>query len=387
MIVAMGMRDMVVVSAWAGGASLLVAGLGLVLLRRLRRRRLLTQLLALGTVTVVTTVTGIAVAAERMFLSSHDLSVLTVVIVVSSAVSVIAAVVLGRAFERSVAEVTGFASTLVDRGASGAAQPNPSLPYVTGELQSLASELASVSSQLDASRRRELALETARRELVAWVSHDLRSPIASVRAMAEALEEGVVDDAASVHRYHHAIRLESERLGSLVDDLFELSRISAGAIDTGQTFVPLVELVSEVLESVEPAAAAKGIAVVSPIDELPIALVPAADLRRVLHNLLDNAVRHTTTGGTILLGATADRSREMVEIEVSDQCGGIPASDLPRVFDVAFRGDAARTRDRSGGGLGLAIAKGLLEAHAGSIHVTNQPDGCRFVVNLPLIER
>jgi signal transduction histidine kinase len=379
----MPMNDILVTALLAGVASFVVAGIGLVALRRMRRRRLLSQLLAISTVTVVSAVAGIALAAQQMFLSSHDLSVLTVVLIVSSAVSVIAAVLFGRAFEKSAADVTGLASTLVDGSAHGV---RPAGRYVTGELQSLATELASVSAQLDASRRREKALESARRELVAWVSHDLRSPIASVRAMAEALEDGVVDDAASVHRYHHAIRLESERLGSLVDDLFELSRISAGAIDASQTFVPLVELVSEVLESVEPSAAAKGIGVVSPIDELPNALVPAADLRRVLHNLLDNAVRHTTAGGTILLGAVVDASGQNVELEVSDQCGGIPAADLPRVFDVAFRGDIARTRDRSGGGLGLAIAKGLLEAHAGSIHVANQADGCRFVVTLPLIE-
>jgi signal transduction histidine kinase len=378
----MPMNDILVTALLAGVASFVVAGIGLVALRGMRRRRLLSQLLAISTVTVVSAVAGIALAAQQMFLSSHDLSVLTVVLVVSSAVSVVAAVVLGRAFEKSVAEVAGLASNLIE----GSPSARSSGRFVTGELQSLATELSSVSAQLDASRRREKALESARRELVAWVSHDLRSPIASVRAMAEALEDGVVDDAASVHRYHHAIRLESERLGSLVDDLFELSRISAGAIDATQTFVPLVELVSEVLASVEPSAAAKGIAVVSPIDELPNALVPAADLRRVLHNLLDNAVRHTTVGGTILLGAVVDPSREFVELEVADQCGGIPAADLPRVFDVAFRGDIARTRDRSGGGLGLAIAKGLLEAHAGSIHVANQADGCRFVVTLPLIE-
>jgi signal transduction histidine kinase len=382
----MPMHDLLVCALLAGASSFVVAAVGLVILRRMRRRRLLAQLLAIVTVTLVSAIVGIGVAAQQMFLSSHDLSVLTVVLLVSSAVSVIAAVVLGRAFERSIAEVTGMANTLVDRGASGVAVAPRPRTMVTGELQGLATELASVSQQLDASRRRELALESARRELVAWVSHDLRSPIASVRAMAEALEDGVVDDEASVHRYHHAIRLESERLGSLVDDLFELSRINAGAIDAGQTFVPLVELVSEVLASVEPSAAAKGLAVVSPIDELPNALVPAADLRRVLHNLLDNAVRHTSVGGTILLAAEVDHARQLLELEVADQCGGIPPADLPRVFEVAFRGDAARTRDRSGGGLGLAIAKGLLEAHAGSIQVSNRADGCRFVVTLPLIE-
>jgi signal transduction histidine kinase len=238
-----------------------------------------------------------------------------------------------------------------------------------------------VSTELDASRKREQALDVARRELVAWVSHDLRSPIAAIRAMSEALEDEVVDDDASVARYHTAIRQESERLGLLVDDLFELSRISAGVVDKAQTFVPLPELVLDVLRAAEPAAAAKGVTVVAPMRELPDVLIPAADLRRVLHNLLDNAVRHTSAGGTVTLDAI--RTGESVELSVTDQCGGIPANDLPRVFEVAFRGDTARTRDKSGGGLGLAIARGLVEAHDGTIAVANHPDGCRFHITLP----
>jgi signal transduction histidine kinase len=236
---------------------------------------------------------------------------------------------------------------------------------------------------LDASRTRERALDASRRDLIAGVSHDLRSPIASIRAMSEALEDGVVDDDASVQRYHRAIRVESERLGALVDDLFELSRITAGVLDTDQPCVPLGELVADVVSAAQPAASTKGVRIANLLDEIPGVLVPASDLRRVLHNLLDNAVRHTRHGGTIvvdgeLVGRTA-------QVFVTDECGGIPEADLARVFDVAFRGDAARTRDNGGGGLGLAIAKGLLEAHRGSIEIANRAPGCRFTLELPVL--
>ena len=378
----MGMADMATTSAYAGGASVCVAVAGFFVLRSMRRQRLRRQLLAIGVLIVATIVVGVVVAARVMFLSSHDLSVLFLQLGVSSIVAVLASLYLGRAFERSVADVTTFASTLSEPGVS----TMPSRPLMTGELKSLADRLGDVSSELEASRQRERSLDAARRELVAWVSHDLRSPIASVRAMAEALEDGVVDDADGMHRYHRAIKQESERLGTLVDDLFEMSRINAGAFDQRQPFVPLSELIVEVLDVVEPTAVARGLAVVCPIDELPNALVPSADLGRVLRNLLDNALRHTRVGGTITVDAMLTQPG-VIELSVTDECGGIPADELPRVFDVAFRGDAARTRDRAGGGLGLAIAKGLIEAHDGSLAVVNRGEGCRFAAHLPVVVR
>jgi signal transduction histidine kinase len=360
--------------------SVVAAGIGWGVLKAARKRSLQLQLVVIGAATVATAVAGIEVAAHKMFISKHDSTVLTVVLVVSGLTAILASWYLGRAFAKSVAGICRQAMDLLRP--QGDAKVGTALP-VTKELRSLSMELRRVSDELEASRRREVALDRARRELVAWVSHDLRSPIASVRAMSEALEDGVVDDAASVARYHRAIRQESERLGTLVDDLFELSRISAGVVDQSQPFVPLAELVLDVLGAAEPAAAAKGVAVVAPMPDLPDVLVPAADLRRVLHNLLDNAVRHTHTGGTVVLDAVL--KGVIVEVSVTDQCGGIPQADLPRVFDVAFRGDVARTRDRAGGGLGLAIARGLVEAHEGTIHVANGDNGCRFVLELPVV--
>jgi signal transduction histidine kinase len=361
----------------AGSAS--AAAVGWTVVRAIRRKSLQLQLVVIGLSTVLTSCVGVSLAANRMFVSGHDSQVLAVVLVASAVAAILASWFLGRAFSRSVDTVGKMAVGLLKPDQPVVAPER----LVTKELRSLAGDLENVATELAASRQRERSLDAARRELVAWVSHDLRSPIASIRAMSEALEDGVVDDELSVTRYHRAIRQESERLGLLVDDLFELSRISAGVVDAKQPFVPLAELVIDVLGAAEPAAAAKGVTVVAPMNDLPDVLVPASDLRRVLHNLLDNAVRHTSTGGTVQLDAKVLGSN--VEIGVSDQCGGIPAADLPRVFEVAFRGDAARTRDRAGGGLGLAIARGLVEAHEGSIHVANANSGCRFTLQLPVV--
>jgi signal transduction histidine kinase len=360
-----------------GSAS--AAAVGWAVVRATRKKSLRMQLVVIGLSTVLTSCVGISLAANQMFVSSHDSQVLGVVLLVASVAAILASWFLGRAFSRSVEAVGRLAVGLLKPDVSKEVPKH----LVTKELRSLAGDLQNVAGELDASRQRERSLDAARRELVAWVSHDLRSPIASIRAMSEALEDCVVDDDLSVARYHRAIRQESERLGLLVDDLFELSRISAGVVDAKQPFVPLAELVLDVLGAVEPVAAAKGVTVVAPMNDLPDVLVPASDLRRILHNLLDNAVRHTSTGGTVHLDAKVHGTT--VEIGVSDQCGGIPSADLPRVFEVAFRGDAARTRDRAGGGLGLAIARGLVEAHAGSIHVANGNNGCRFTLQLPVV--
>jgi signal transduction histidine kinase len=359
-------------AALGSGAAVIVFT---VLLRRFRGRRMRTQILFVALAATVITTAGVVLAASQMFISDHDLSVLAVVVVTSAAVSVGAALAVGAEYERSVEQVGRIANQLAPVGDDAAPAPS--------ELDALAARLSEVSELLDASRARELALEESRRELIAGVSHDLRSPIASIRAMAEALEDGVVVDDTDAQRYHRAIRIESERLGDLVDDLFELSRITAGVCDTEQPVVELDALVDDVMTAAESAARTKGVYLVNLLDDVPSVRVPASDLRRVLHNLLDNAIRHTVAHGTVLVeGAVNGR---LAELRVIDECGGIPEADLARVFEVAFRGDAARSRDTGGGGLGLAIAKGLVEAHHGSIELTNRAPGCCFTLRLPVL--
>ncbi len=377
-----GLADAAILVALAAGGAIAAAAAGAALLRTLRGRSLRIQVLAVACATTLTMVAGVLLAAEFMLVSDHDLAVLAVVLVVAGSVAGGAALYLGDMYERETREVGDLAERLIDPTGSSAGAREPIL---TADLQRLASQLSDVSSRLEASRQRERALDASRRELVAWVSHDLRSPIASIRALAEALDEGVVSDPDDVARYHLAIVHESHRLGALVDDLFELSRLASGAEPVDQPFVPVSELVSEVLAAITPAAAISGVVVSVSVEDLPSVLVPASDVRRVLRNLLDNAVRHTPSGGRVGLAVTCEAS--VLELSVTDQCGGIPDPDLEHVFEVAFRGDEARTHDEGGGGLGLAIAKGLVEGRAGTIRVANRAHGCRFTVHLPVVER
>ena len=182
---------------------------------------------------------------------------------------------------------------------------------------------------------REQAFEASRRELVAWVSHDLRTPLAGLRAMAEALEDGVVVDPATVTTYHSQIRIETDRLSAMIDDLFELARIHAGALRLSRRLVGLDDLIAEALASTEPLARAKGVRLRgSSVRGLPV-LVDADEFGRALRNLVTNAIRHTPSEG--MVEVQGDLYRGMACVSVVDACGGIPPEALPRVFDVAFR--------------------------------------------------
>jgi signal transduction histidine kinase len=369
-------RDTVLTVALAGGSALVASVAGALVLRRFRSRSTRVQALVIALSAVLVLVVGIFVAAGAMFISGHDLSALVVVVSVSTAIAVGAALQMGE----EMGEGHRAVGDLADQLARGEAVA-PDRLAGPGEMRQLAEQLAAVSRRLEDSRRRERALESSRRELIAWVSHDLRSPLATIRAMAEALDDEVVDDPATVARYHAQLRHDAERLSALVDDLFELSRINSGALELDRRRVCLTEVVSDAVLAARTHADLKGVQLVDDVEDLPALDVAAQEVTRVLHNLLDNAIRHTPAGGRVTVVGAA--STDEATIEVRDQCGGIPEPDLSRVFDVAFRSDGARSRDSRGGGLGLAIAKGLVEAHAGSIDVDNEGDGCCFVVRLP----
>lgn len=235
-------------------------------------------------------------------------------------------------------------------------------------------------------RGRERAAESARRELVTWMSHDLRTPLAGIRAMAEALADGVVADRCTTEEYARRIGRETERLAGMVEDLFQLSRITSGALRLTLSAVPLGEVVSEAVAAESAHAAAAGVRLTAADDVIwPVVLGSDPELARVVRNLVSNAVRHTPPDGTVVLAAGTDDGRAWLRVQ--DGCGGIPEPDLDRVFEVAFRGSVARSPQapgEAGAGLGLAIARGLVEAHDGEIDAYNHPPGCRFEVRLPL---
>jgi signal transduction histidine kinase len=364
------------VVAYAAGAALVAGAVGVGLLYALRGRSIAVLLAVVFAATVLATVAGIVTITLKMLITDHDRSVALTVTAIGGLVGLGVSLLLGH---RLIAGTHSLLDAVRRAGDDG--RFTPPARTLPGELHELATELSAAYDRLEAAHARERALETSRRELVAWVSHDLRTPLAGLRAMAEALEDEVVTDPATVHRYHAQIRTEADRLAAMVDDLFELSRIHAGALRLSRRRVGLGELVSETVAGTEPLARAKGVRLsgLAP-DVLPVE-VDAAELGRALRNLVVNAIRHTPEDGGVEIVAGLEHG--MACVTVSDACGGIPDEDLPRLFDVAFRGEAARTPG-GGAGLGLAIARGIVEAHAGEIGVSNVGDGCRFVVRLPL---
>jgi signal transduction histidine kinase len=329
-------------AAVALAAALLVAVPGALVLRWMRGWSITLHICALLAITVLAVLAGVVGVAQAMFLNEHDLRVLFIVISLAGLVSLTIGWWLGR-------------------------------------------RLARDAMWADEARTRERRLEAGRRDLIAWVSHDLRTPLAGLRAMAEALEDGVVTDPDTVADYHKRIRVQTDRMAGLVDDLFELSRINAGALRLTPADVPLGDVISDAVAAIGPLADARHIRLVAGDSGWPVVRASVPELSRVVANLLRNAVRYTPSDGTVTV--TGGQDADGGWFAVSDSCGGIPATDLERVFDVAFRGEAARTpestSDGAGGGLGLAIVRGLVEAQDGAVAVSNTGPGCRFVVRLP----
>ncbi|MGH8775787.1 MAG: sensor histidine kinase [Jiangellaceae bacterium] len=338
------MPELMVVLLLALAGSGLVGAAGLFVLSRLKGRSVTAHVAVLLATTVLAVVAGVVAVAEAMFISEHDLEVLVVVLVAAGVVSLALALWSGR-------------------------------------------RLARASIWAAEARERERRLEDSRRQLVAWVSHDLRTPLAGLRAMAEALEDGVVDDPATVAHYHRRMRVETDRVSGLVDDLFELSRINAGALSITMQNVPLADVVSDAVAAAAPVASAKRVRLEAAPTGYGIVRGSEPELGRVVANLLLNAIRYTPADGVVRVDGGSDACGGWVA--VTDGCGGIPESDLPRVFDVAFRGVTARSPEADelvptrGGGLGLAIVRGLVDVHDGEVAVANTDGGCRFTVRLP----
>ncbi|MFF0221357.1 sensor histidine kinase [Streptomyces sp. NPDC004629] len=369
------MTDLLLIALYAflGAAAMGLAGAGV--LRLIRRRSLTASLAVVAAVAVAAMLAGTLTVAWAMFLSPHDLSVVTTVVAMAAVVSLATALLLGRwVVDRSRA--LARAARSFGDGGDFAAPAGPA----TAELDQLSRELAATSARLARSRERERALESSRRELVAWISHDLRTPLAGLRAMAEALEDRV---AADPDRYLQQIRTEVERLNDMVGDLFELSRIHAGALALATSRMSLYDLVGDALAGADPLAREHGVRLVGDrVEPVPVE-VDGKEMSRVLGNLLVNAIRRTPADGTVAVAA--ERSPDGVVLSVTDGCGGIPEEDLARVFDTGWRGTHARTPP-AGAGLGLAIVRGIVEAHRGRASVRNIPGGCRFEVTLPVPE-
>ncbi|MDA1219183.1 MAG: ATP-binding protein [Chloroflexi bacterium] len=338
------------------------------------------RLLLTSATTATLAMVNIGFTAVLMFLSPHDLAILVGLLGFSLGLSVFLAASLSASTVRSFQQLVSGVSQ-ISTGNLTARVPVQS----RDEVGRLASAFNNMAERLEESFSRQRDLEQARRDLIGSVSHDLRTPLASIRAMVESINDGVVTDADTVTRYLHNIESEVENLSQLINDLFELSQLDAGVLSLNLEISSLPDLISDTLESMsaQADASSKKLNLKGSVEgELSNVVTDARRMQRVLYNLVQNAVRYTPSDGTIQILAR-DTGAE-VQVEVTDTGEGIPDAELPRIFDRFYRTEQSRSRDSGGAGLGLSIAKGIVEAHGGRLWVKSAlGEGSTFGFALP----
>ena len=328
---------------------------------------------------VVVAIINVSLTSVGMFINTHDLRLLLFLLGYSLAIALIFSSIVSASLGTSVDAIRAGAVRIAE-GDLSARVP------VAGEreLAELATAVNTMAARLDASFVRQREMEQARQYLIAAVSHDLRTPLASLRVMVEAIADGVATDPETVRRYVWAMQRETVSLGRLIDDLFEMARLDATGPNLRIQASPIANLVAETVDAMSAQAAGQRIALHTQVwGELPPVLMDPDRIQRVVYNLVQNALRHTPADGSVVVevfdrGATEPE----VQVNVRDTGEGIAPDDLPRVFDRFYRGDRARSREASqtnagtsGAGLGLAIARRLVEVHGGRIWVAQPPEG------------
>ena len=371
--------ELLLIVATALVATAVVTGATLLVLRVTRRRGIATRLaivLAGALVSIVVATVGVA---GEMYLSDHDLVVLAWVIGVSAVVSMLAAWMITGRSARSSALALVRATRRVGDGDVVAAAP-------TGwrELDDISTELADTSERLAEARAEISSLDSARRQFFAWISHDLRTPLAGMRAMAEALEEGT---APEPEVYIRLIKAKVDTVDRMVDDLFQLSRLQSGTFELHPEPVVLLDLVSDAVADVQLLAAERGIVIEQDGVDGHMIWADPREITRAIGNLLSNSVRYAPDDSVVIVRADTVDSDRLV-LSVIDRGAGVTAEDLGRMFDVGWRADASRSAapeagGSAGAGLGLAIVRGIVEAHGGDVRARRTDDGFQLDLVLP----
>jgi signal transduction histidine kinase len=322
------------------------------------------------------------IAARRMFLSEHDLLLTTILLLFAGGVAVILGYFLSSTLASRIRLLEKAASE-IEQGDLGARVP------VQGndELAALAATFNQMAARLQRAAQKQDELEVLRRDLIAWAGHDLQTPLASVRAIVEALADGMVDDAETVQRYLHTAQRDIQNLSLLIDDLFQMAQLDAGGLPLNREWASLSDLVSDTLESFSELAARQEVALEGSVQAgVDPVYMDVQRIGRALNNLVGNALRHTPQGGRVTVQAL--REPGGVRVSVDDTGEGISGEDAPHVFDRFYRGEKSRSRATGGAGLGLAIARGIIEAHGGQIGLESGPGkGAHFYFTLPAKNR
>lgn len=336
------------------------------------------SLLAVNALASLLAFASVWVTARLMFASQHDLLLATVLLLFAGGMAAVLGTFLSSRVTDRIRRLQS-AARQIEAGDLGARAD------VGGrdELAGLAQAFNRMAAQLEAAAARQAELEGLRRDLVAWAGHDLQTPLTSIRAILEALADGLFEDPATVQRYLNTARRNTQDLSHLIDDLLEVAQLQAGGLPLDLQTASLRDLISDTLESYSELAARRQVSIegyVAPgVDP---AVIDPARIGRVLGNLLTNALRHTPPGGRIRIEAGADAGS--IEVAVIDSGEGISPEDLPHVFESFYRGERSRGRATGGSGLGLAIARGFVEGHGGSITAQSRPgEGSTFRFALP----
>ena len=323
------------------------------------------SVLIVGLAGLVIAAVTVGIAAQQMFLSSHDLNLLLVVLVFAVATTVAFAVSVSGDLTRDL-EATAAAARRVQAGDLGARTGVVRADEV-GTVAETFDRMAADLEQRDAERRSH---EAARRQFLAAIGHDLRTPLASLRAAIEALEDGLAPDP---DRYLHSMDRDVAVLSSLVDDLFLLSRLEEGSVEMERGPIDITELADEAIEVLTPVAVSAEVQLELVADQRVVAVGGSEAVSRVFRNLLDNAIRFAPSGSAVTVEV---RGEDGAEVRVLDRGPGFDPEFVGRAFERFSRGDPSRERSTGGSGLGLAIAHGFIEALDGSIWAEPGPGGC-----------
>lgn len=328
--------------------------------------------------------------AQLMFLNTHDLILATILLIFATGIAISLGYFVSTAITDDIATL--------NHGASQIAQGNlqTRIPiHGRDEMADLAISFNQMANQLEHSAKKQEEAEKLRRDLVAWIGHDLRTPLASVRAIIEALSDNMVDDQESKDRYLTNAKINIGNLSNLLDELFEMAQIDAGGMRLNLQRDSLSDLVSDTLESFAERASERGIQLSGQVEpNTDPVLLDAKQIGRVLGNLVENAIRYSPPGTTVQI--KAKRFKGGAVVAVIDTGDGIDAEDMPRIFEQFYRGEKSRNRATGGSGLGLAISKAIIESHNGQLNVKSErgkgtifqftlPQAAATIVNNPLL--
>jgi len=315
--------------------------------------------------------------ARLMFTEPHDLLLGTVLLIFAGAIAMALGYLLSSAFLDRIQSIDEAAKKIAAGNLS-------SRVPIEGrdELADLAHTFNYMASQLEEAAEQRKELENLRRELIAWIGHDLQTPLTSISAIIEALADGMVQEEDTRQRYYETAKKNISALSHLIDDMFQLAQIDSGGLNLNYQPVFFADLISDCLEGFSEIAKRKGIELrgsVSPgIGEVEI---DAQRINRVLNNLIDNALHHTQDNGHVEVFAS--RSSEHIQVVVKDNGTGISDTEMPYIFDKFYRGDQSQSIGSRRTGLGLAISKGIINAHGGEISVTSHPGQTSFSFTIP----